>query len=125
MSGRGMKVALVLVAAVATGAVFAVTVAGQDPAVVNKQTITVKFENDRVRVLEANIPPGAREQPHAHPASVLYVVEGGTMRNHAADGTTSETTYTSGQTVYRDPLTHWAENIGKTNVRIAIVELKK
>ena len=46
------------------------------------------------------------------------------MRNHAADGTTNEVELAPGQVVYRDPLTHWAENIGSTTVRIVLVELK-
>jgi hypothetical protein len=30
----------------------------------------------------------------------------------------------TGQTIYRDPLTHWAENIGTTTIRLLLVELK-
>jgi hypothetical protein len=44
---------------------FCVTSASaQDPAVVNAKTIKVRFENDRVRVLEATLPPGVKEQVH-------------------------------------------------------------
>jgi quercetin dioxygenase-like cupin family protein len=96
----------------------------QDPAVVNAKTITVKLENDRVRVLEAVLQPGDKEQLHSHPANVYYVVEGGKMRSHMADGKVTEAELTPGQVVYRDPLTHWAENIGTTTVRIVLVELK-
>ena len=46
----------------------------QDPAVVNAKTIRVKLENDRVRVLEATLPPGEKEQLHSHPAYVIYVI---------------------------------------------------
>jgi hypothetical protein len=56
--------------------------------------------------------------------SVYYVLEGGRMRNHAADGTSTESELVAGQVVYRDPLTHWAENIGTTTVRVVLVELK-
>ena len=99
--------------------------AAQDVAKVNPNTITVKLENDRVRVLEATIKPGDKEQKHSHPASIIYVVAGGTVRNHAADGSTKETTYTAGETIYREPLTHWAENIGTTTIRLMVYELKK
>jgi hypothetical protein len=27
-------------------------------------------------------------------------------------------------TAYRDPVTHWAENIGSTTIRLIVVELK-
>jgi len=96
----------------------------QDPAVVNAKTIQVKLDNDRVRVLEAALKPGEKEQLHSHPAYVVYVVAGGKVRNHLADGKTSETEFKTGDVVYRDPLTHWAENIGTTTVRFILVELK-
>ena len=96
----------------------------QDPAVVNAKTIRVKLENARVRVLEATLKPGDKEQMHSHPAYVIYVIEGGKVRNHAADGKTSETEFKTGDIVYRDPLTHWAENIGTTTMHLILVELK-
>jgi quercetin dioxygenase-like cupin family protein len=95
-----------------------------DPAVVNAKTVHVTFENDRVRVLESVLQSGDQEQMHSHPAYMIYVLEGGKMRNHAADGTTSEAEFVAGQTIFREPLTHWAENIGTTTVRVLLVELK-
>jgi len=97
----------------------------QDPAVVNAKTIKVRFENDRVRVLEATLAPGEKEQMHSHPAYVVYVLEGGKVRNHSAEGKTSESELKTGDVVYRDPLTHWAENIGTTTMHLILVELKK
>src|ERR1044071_10067346 len=84
----------------------------QDPAVVNSKTIRVRFENNRVRVLEATLPPGTKEQMHSHPAYVIYVLAGGRYRNYAADGKITEGTLQTGDVIYRDPLTHAAENIG-------------
>jgi quercetin dioxygenase-like cupin family protein len=97
----------------------------QDPAVVNAKTIKVKFENDRVRVLEATIPPGMKEQVHSHPAYVIYILEGGKYRNYAADGKVTEGTFKDGEVIYRDPLTHAAENIGDKPIHLILVELKK
>ena len=96
----------------------------QDPAVVNAQTIRVKLENSRVRVLEATLPPGAKEQLHSHPAYVIHVLAGGKLRSHAVDGKTTEYELVTGETLYREPFTHWAENIGKTTVHLILVELK-
>jgi quercetin dioxygenase-like cupin family protein len=96
-----------------------------DPAVVNAKTAHVKFENDRVRVIEAELRPGDKEQMHSHPAYGIYVLAGGKMRNHGADGATSESEFVTGQTIFREPLTHWAENIGTTTVRVLLVELKQ
>src|SRR5947199_7912576 len=105
-------------------AVCVVAAQGQDPAVVNAKTINVQFENDRVRVLEANLPPGVKEQVHSHPAYVIYVLEGGKYRNYAADGKTTEGELKTGEVIYRDPLTHAAENIGNTTMHMILVELK-
>jgi quercetin dioxygenase-like cupin family protein len=100
------------------------SVAAQDPAVVNAKTIKVKFENDRVRVLEAELPPGVKEQVHSHPAYVIYVLAGGKTRNYAADGKTTEVELKTGEILYREPLTHAAENIGDTTLHMILVELK-
>jgi quercetin dioxygenase-like cupin family protein len=99
-------------------------VTAQDPAVVNAKTIRVKLENDRVRVLEATLQPGEKENVHSHPAYLFYVIEGGKIRNHAADGKTTEAELKTGDVVYREPLTHWAENIGTAPIRLILVELK-
>ena len=104
---------------------FATAVSAQDVLVVNPKTAKLRTENDKVRVIEATLPPGAKEKMHSHPASLIYVIAGGKARNHFPDGTTKETEFKTNDVVYRDPLTHWAENIGKTTMRLIVVELKK
>ena len=103
---------------------WATSVPAQDPAVVNAKTVKVKFENEKVRVLEAELPPGTKEAVHSHPAYVIYVMAGGKVRNYAADGKTTETEIKTGDVLYRDPLTHAAENIGTTTMHMILVELK-
>jgi len=98
--------------------------ASLDPAVVNAKTVHVKMENARVRVLEAVLQPGDKEQLHSHPAYVIYVIAGGKTRNHTADGNATDTEFVAGDVIYREPLTHWAENIGSTTIRLILVELK-
>ena len=97
---------------------------GQDPAVVNAKTIKVQFENDRVRVLEANLPPGVKEEVHSHPAYVIYVLEGGRYRNYASDGKVTEGELKAGEVVFREPLTHAAQNIGDKPLHMILIELK-
>jgi beta-alanine degradation protein BauB len=97
----------------------------QDPLVVNSNTIVLKLENSRVRVLEATLKPGDKEKIHSHPAYVIYVITGGKFRNHAADGTVTDGEFKTGDVIYREPLTHSAENIGDTTIRLELVELKK
>ena len=113
--------------------IFAIVVAltfgfpayAQDPAVVNSRTIKVKFENERVRVMEAILPPGVKEAMHSHPAYVIYVLEGGRYRNYASDGKISEGELKSGEVLFREPLTHAADNIDTKPLHMVLVELKK
>jgi quercetin dioxygenase-like cupin family protein len=114
-------VAALVVFVLAAGATATVA---QDPAVVNARNLKVTLDNPRVRVMEATLKPGDKEEMHSHPSYVVYVIEGGKVRNHAKDGTISESTFTPGQTIYRDPVTHWSENIGTTTIRTLVIELK-
>jgi quercetin dioxygenase-like cupin family protein len=120
----GMRIVISSVIATFTFIVWATSVSAQDPAIVNAKTIKIKFENDRVRVLEAELPPGVKEQVHSHPAYVIYVQAGGKVRTYAADGKTTETELKTGEVLYREPLTHAAENIGTTTMHFILVELK-
>ena len=97
----------------------------QDVLVTNPKTVKLKLENARVRVLEANLPPGAKEKMHSHPSSIIYVVAGGKYRSHTPDGKSAEATLKDGDVVYRDALTHWAENTGTTTLHLIVVELKR
>ena len=117
---------ILILALVATGFVRsdASVMHAQDPLVVNSTTIVLKLENSRVRVLEATLKPGDKEKTHSHPAYVIYVIAGGKFRNHAADGTVTDGEFKTGDVIYRDPVTHWAENIGDTTIKLELVELK-
>ena len=114
----------IIFAIAVTLSVFVTRTHAQDPAVVNAKTIKVKFENDRVRVLEANLPPGVKEQVHSHPAYVIYVLEGGRSRNYASDGKVTEIELKTGDVLFREPLTHAAENVGDKSLHLILVELK-
>ncbi|MDP9122318.1 MAG: cupin domain-containing protein [Acidobacteriota bacterium] len=120
---RGLKT---LVLGVAAGGllVLAGVAAAQDPAQVNSKMVHVKLDNSRVRVLDSLLEPGDKEQLHSHPAYVTYVIAGGKVRNHTADGKATETELKTGDVIYREALTHWAENIGTTPIHLVIVELK-
>ena len=96
----------------------------QDPLVVNSKTIALKLENSRVRVLEATLKPGDKEKTHSHPAYVIYVIAGGKVRTHGTDGSVVDAEFKTGDVIYREPVTHWAENVGDTTIRLELVELK-
>lgn len=95
-----------------------------DPVVVNAAMEHTKLENSQVRVIEGVLQPGEREQMHSHPAFVTYIVSGSKIRNHFSDGRVVEAELNTGETLWRDPQTHWIENIGTTTLRFIVVELK-
>ena len=119
-----MRIRSLIIFEITVALIAAAAVCAQDPAVVNSKTIQVKFENDRVRVLEANLPPGVKEAVHSHPAYVIYVVEGGRYRNYASDGKVTEGEFKTGDVIFREPITHSAENIGDKPMHFILVELK-
>jgi len=51
-------------------------------------------------------------------------VSGSKIRNHFADGTVVEAELNTGDALWRDPQTHWIENIGTTTLHFIVVELK-
>ena len=86
--------------------------------------LTVKFENERVRVLELLLKPGQSERQHSHPQYVLYPLTDYKVRNTSADGTVRVFERKAGEVFWGDPITHGGENVGTTDVHAIIVELK-
>ena len=116
---------LVIMAATGALALLPCEMQAQDPAIVNPTSITVKLENDSVRVMEAVLEPGFKEKLHAHPGYVMYVLSGGKVRLHYTDGTARDSELKAGAVFYSDPVTHWAENTGTTTIKVLLVELKQ
>ena len=96
----------------------------QDPVKVSPQYYTVRFENDRVRVLEFHLKPGEKEAMHSHPPGVVYVLADATLRNGLPDGTSSERSLKAGDVLWRENTTHTGENVGATEARALAIELK-
>ena len=107
---------------------FAVSAAGrvttQDPVKVSPQYYVVRFENERVRVLEFHLKPGEKEAMHSHPPGVVYFLADATIRNGLPDGTTSERSLKAGDVLWREDTTHTGENVGLTEARAIAIELK-
>ena len=90
----------------------------------NPTTVHVTLDNPSVRVLESVLNPGQKEHVHSHPACVVYVISGGKVRSHMADGKTVDSELVTGATLYREPITHWTENIGTSPIHVILTELK-
>ncbi len=98
--------------------------ATEDPVKISPQYYTVRFENDRVRVLEYHLKPGEKEAMHSHPAGVVYYLSDATFRTTLPDGTSSEGTVTRGQVSWREFTRHAGENTGRTEAHALAIELK-
>jgi hypothetical protein len=59
--GDGMSIRALIISTI-TFSVIVARANAQDPAVVNAKTIKVKFENDRVRVMEATLPRASKSR---------------------------------------------------------------
>jgi quercetin dioxygenase-like cupin family protein len=96
----------------------------QDPVKTSPQFYKVLLDNEQVRVLEYHLKPGEKEPMHSHPAGVVYVLSGGTIKFTFPDGRTEEKAAATGETIWRDPVTHAVENIGKTEAHAIAIDLK-
>jgi quercetin dioxygenase-like cupin family protein len=108
------------VAMVATASVMTVRASGGESG-----GLSVRFENDQVRVLELRLKPGDREGMHTHPFYVLYALTDYRVKNTSADGTVRVFDRKQGDVFWGAPITHSGENVGDTDVHAVIVELKQ
>lgn len=96
-----------------------------DPVVVSPKRFKILLNNEHVRVVEYTLRPGERDGWHTHPPKFSYVVSGGQLRIHLADGTSFPSDEKEGTAVWMNTLPrHYAENVGTTPVRIVLVEVK-
>src|SRR5262245_15432997 len=95
-----------------------------DPVKLSPQYYAVRFENDRVRVLEYHLNPEEKEVMHTHSPGIVYVLTDSTVRTTLPDGKTSEHPGKAGEVFWRDETTHAVENVGPTEARAIAVELK-
>src|SRR4030042_4652361 len=96
----------------------------RDPMKVAKNVYKFIMENDRVRVLEASFKPGDKAIMHDHPDHLVYVLSDGKM-NLKSSGKTDVLDLKKGQVVFLKAQSHEAENTGKTDLHLLVVELKK
>ncbi|MGO4221593.1 hypothetical protein AB4Y64_07020 [Lysobacter sp. TAF61] len=95
----------------------------QDMAKTAGKNVKVLLDNEKVRVLELNMPPGASTGVHSHGDNVVYFVTGGTA-TQVTDGVTKTMTRKPGEAVWSGPVTHDTTNSGKTAVKTVVIELK-
>lgn len=109
----------------AAGQTAASSIGSIDAVVASPDRFKILLENEHVRVIEYVLLPGERDQSHTHPPKVSYVVSEGTLRITTEDGRSFVTEEKAGSATWMGTLgRHYAQNIGKTPVRIVLVEIK-
>ena len=119
-----MKRFTAVFAAIAALSLAAASAQAQDPLKVAPQMYKLKFENERVRVMEVTFKPGDSIAAHSHPDHYVYAASGGTLRMfHSAADTGAVIVIKTGDVVWLNAETHWATNIGKTTIDLIVNEL--
>lgn len=123
MKSLGLWIAVFVVGAVVF--LSAPVASAQDMVKTSPQNCTVVLENDQVRVVRVVLKPGDKLAMHSHGANLVYSLTSGKAKYTSADGKTEEREMKAGTAVWSDSVTHGTENIGTTETRVLVVELKK
>ena len=111
--------------AVACGLLVGGAAPAQELSKIDTTHVAVKLGNDTLQVTEITLKPGQKLALHTHPAYVLYTIHGGTVRIAFQGGKTEDLVWDHGEVLYGDPEgPHTTENVGKTTVKILLVEVK-
>ena len=87
-------------------------------------SMQILLENDRVRVQEHFVKVGQTIPMHSHPAKVIYALNDWKVRETLPDGTSRIVEGKAGTARWGKATQHAIENIGTTEVRNIVVELK-
>ena len=83
------------------------------------------LENDHIRVLEYTLKPGTKDLTHTHPPKSSYIVSGGKLKVNLENGDTLVFDEKAGDASWMDHVgKHWVENIGTTEIKIILTEVK-
>jgi quercetin dioxygenase-like cupin family protein len=96
----------------------------EDATKVAPHAYKVIFENEKARVLEVRLAPGASTEMHTHPDYIVYITDAGKVRFRTPSGETAELDLPAGAVMGREAEEHATENIGGTELRGLFFEPK-
>ena len=96
-----------------------------DPLEIAPEHYTVEFENDRIRILRFVSRPGDKWAAHRHPDGVHISLSEYRLRNVVPGNAPTESHRKPGEVRWVPAVIHTGENIGSTEMRSLIIELKK
>lgn len=97
---------------------------GQDPLAVDSSIYNIKLNNDKVRVFVVKFKPGQAIDMHKHPDHVVHALNGGRIMIHEMGKEPATMDVPTGATLFLPAQTHSAKNVGKTMLRLLVVEVK-
>jgi quercetin dioxygenase-like cupin family protein len=104
--------------------VFATKAAmAQDPVKVAPEHYKALLDNDRVRVLEVTVKPGEKTAKHSHPANVIYSFNDAKTK-FTVGGKSVVRELKADTALWGAAETHTGENVGTTETRVLVFELK-
>ena len=98
---------------------------GPDPLKVGPEIYKLAFENEKVRVLEVHFAPGVSIGEHWHPDHLAYIMTAGKLQITAHGGKPQVVDGKPGMVIFIKSESHSAKNLGETDIKILVVELKK
>lgn len=116
---------LAATAALAAMTLGSATALARDPVQTDGDKYKVVMENDRVRVLEYRDRPGEKTHQHQHPAFVLYALSPFKRSITLPNGKVLQREFKGGEVMWSEAQTHIGTNIGDTETRVLMIELKK
>ena len=97
---------------------------GQDVAKVGPKIYKQLLDNEKIRVMEITFAPGDSIGVHSHPDHFIYILSDGTLRVNVAGGETQIADVKKGNYLWGKAESHSAKNIGNTELKAIIVEIK-
>jgi quercetin dioxygenase-like cupin family protein len=98
----------------------------QDPMVAASNVYQkVLLENEKIRVIEIVFEIGETAPQHSHPEHFVYALTAGKLKITNSEGKTIEADIKAGDALMLPAETHTATNIGSTECRLIVTELKK
>ena len=114
-----------IVSLAASAVIFMLAIAGsaQDRKAADP-SMRVYLDNDHVRVQEHRLAPGERVGMHSHPCYFIYVTQDAKVRFTFPDGSSREAAAKADSVFWHEAGSHAVENIGDTEIRNIVTELK-
>lgn len=120
-----MQVKKYFVAIIAALCIVTLTAMAADPVQTDGDKYKVKFENERIRVLEYKDVPGDKTTEHQHPAFFLYALTAFKRKITLPGGKVIMREFKAGDVMWSEEQIHTGENVGTSPTHVVMVEMKQ